>query len=382
MSKNRFKQFLEKEGKKDSTVRSYVCAVKRVAENYSENIGKEIDIFECEDLIIIDTIAKEYGIGGKYADFGNKNNATNRNSIASYYEYVQGLKSLESNEDGHICKQLAQLPLKNNVIQQTVKQKKVGEWPKWNSPNEEEVHILAKIITKYIRFLNPEIVAEITKNNNNDRTVWVKALELKNIDPELYLWEGSPCCFPGIRRHAGSKEIALFRKHRSLKQSEIIDAIEDAIILDDNDFPKQVWSFVLKGKYFAKSGPESYALAHLTDHKKANNRMKEEYIFNEGREYIKPFYGLFTCPTNTVYIPNNLIRPTDFNSSLRRLIVQKSEELYRNVCNIIPPHISIPKMDEKWSIQNFEWSSCVGNVNHVKDFLKYRKETVSKLLGL
>jgi len=251
------------------------------------------------------------------------------------------------------------------------------KWPEWELPSDEEIYQLAQVATKYIRFLNPEIVGSITEDNAKHQEEWSDQLHARNVNPNLYLWEGSPCCFPGIRRYAGSEEISYFTKHTQID----IKNIPNAIKLDGNDFPKQIWSFIFRGQQFSKYGPNNYSLAHLIDHKEANNRMKEELAFINENKYVEPFYGLYTCASNTVYIPNSLIKPTDFNLKLRKLLFQKAEELYFNSCNIIPPFISIPKnSDSKWDIGQFQWSDCVGTTNNLEVFIKYRKLIMDKLL--
>ena len=40
-----------------------------------------------------------------------------------------------------------------------------------------------------------------------------------------------------------------------------------------------------------------------------------EFIFTDNHVFDKPFYGLYTCASNSVYIPSNLMKPTDFNGA-------------------------------------------------------------------
>jgi hypothetical protein len=207
---------------------------------------------------------------------------------------------------------------------------------------------------------------------------WRDLLSSHKINPNLYLWEKSPCCFPGIRRNAGKKEIAYFKKQIEMNKNEIPNALD----LDDNDYPKQIWSFIFEGKRFGKSGPDGYSLAHLLDHKEKKNRMKNELEFSDEDNYSEAYFGLYTCPTNTVYIPNSLIKPTDFNVTLRKLLFQKAESLYKDFCNILPPSIRIPNQEnDKWSIENFQWGDCVGTLGNIDDFLNYRGNKMEELMG-
>ena len=103
-------------------------------------------------------------------------------------------------------------------------------WPVWPTPSDEDLLELARAMTPFVRFL----------------------------DPAIYLWEGSPCAFPGVRRYAGSTEIAAFRKRAAADE-----APRQCLALDDNDYPKHLWAFAFSGKPFRKRGPTGYQLAHL-----------------------------------------------------------------------------------------------------------------------
>jgi len=252
-----------------------------------------------------------------------------------------------------------------------------SNWPMWELPVEDEIYHLAQITTKYIRFLAPKIIEAITKDNIEHYNEWHDLLSINNINPDLYLWEMSPCCFPGVRRHAGKEEIANFKNQTELNKN----AVSNALKLDDNDFPKQIWSFIFRDKQFSKFGPNAYSLAHLFDHKTSKNRTEDELVFTNENKFSEPFFGLFTCPSNTIYIPNSLIKPTDFNLTLRRLLFQKAESLYKDYCNILPPFIKIPEFEnEKWNIENFEWSECVGNTDNIDSFLNYRNKIMNNFV--
>jgi hypothetical protein len=149
------------------------------------------------------------------------------------------------------------------------------------------------------RFMNPDVVRAVVEDNELHRTTWIEVLQARGIDPAAYLWKGSPCTFPGVRRYAGSREIAVHRGHTQLDETQTLNALA----LDDNDYPKQLWSFNFRGAQFSKFGPEGYALTHLADHKDHGNRFEREFEVTETNEGARPRFGLYTCPSNTVYIP-------------------------------------------------------------------------------
>jgi hypothetical protein len=295
--------------------------------------------------------------------------ATLKQAVILYIKFKRDEKS------GFIIKKSTKI--KNIQVKMPIRTKIKKEWPTWTLPSDEEIFELAKITTRYIRFLNPEIVNAITIDNKNHYEKWYESLNKKKINCKLYLWENSPCCFPGIRRYAGSREIAYYRKQNNLEKKDIPNALK----LDDNDFPKQIWSFTFRGLQFSKFGPISYSLAHLIDHKESKNRMSSEFEFTNDNVFTEPYYGLYTCPSNTVYIPNSLIKPTDFNLTLRKLMFQKAASLYKDYCNIVPLNIKIPETsDVKWDIANFEWADTVGNLDNIENFLKYRESVMDKLI--
>ena len=137
-----------------------------------------------------------------------------------------------------------------------------GQWPAWPQPKDEDLLDLARAMAPFVRFLDPAIVGAVVEDNRRFGGEWSISLEALGIDPAIYLWEASPCAFPGVWRYAGSTEIAVFRK-----RAESSEAPPQCLSLDDNDYPKHLWSFVFTGKPFRKRGPDGYQLAHLFDHK-------------------------------------------------------------------------------------------------------------------
>jgi len=251
------------------------------------------------------------------------------------------------------------------------------DWPEWIFPSDYELIEVLRLTAKYAKFLNPYLVEQVVIDNNKNKEKWIEKLKSRKINPEIYLWENSSCAFPGVRRFAGSKEIAFYRKHKQIEAEEIHDAVR----LDDNDFPKQIWSIIFRGKPFAKFGPSNFALAHLADHKNHNNRMFDEFEVIDSDKNI-PLFGLYTCPSNTVFIPTSLLRPTDFSPFIRRILIEKANDLYGNFCNILPQHITFSeKNDHQIKFSDLEWSEPVGEIKYLNDFLKFRSEKMNQLLG-
>lgn len=249
-------------------------------------------------------------------------------------------------------------------------------WPAWEQPDPEKVLAMAHLIIPFVRFLDPQIVRAIVEDNELNRTEWIEALAVRQINPAAYLWNKSSCTFPGVRRYAGSHEIAAYRGHASLDKGKSFGALA----LDDNDYPKQLWSFVFRGQQFSKSGPGGYSLAHLADHKDHKNRFNKDFVVLEDIVGPRSLFGLYTCPSNTVYIPTNLIKPTDFAGTIRGLLFRRAQDLYGAFCNILPPFLHLPeKCSPEWNVCEFRWADPVGTSKHIPDFLGFRRERLLKL---
>ena len=105
-----------------------------------------------------------------------------------------------------------------------------GNWPDWPQPSNGPLRGLAQVLAPLVRFLQPEIIAAIVEDTRRHAKGWSARLLERGIDPAIYIWDGSPCAFPGVRRHAGSKEIAAFRRRSDQ------DALPPhCLAIDDND---------------------------------------------------------------------------------------------------------------------------------------------------
>ena len=130
-----------------------------------------------------------------------------------------------------------------------------ADWPVWPTPSDEDLRELARAMTPFVRFLDPGIVYAIAEDNRRMEADWSSRLEVLGIDPAIYLWESSPCTFPGVRRYAGSTENAVFRQRAAADEVP-----PQCLALDDNDYPKHLWAFAFTGKPFRKRGRTATSL--------------------------------------------------------------------------------------------------------------------------
>lgn len=290
--------------------------------------------------------------------------ATYRDALKRYYEFRFRPGALLEPPDG------SPAPPREKTPQ--------GEWPQWEAPSEDDSLLLAKVLARHARFVHPDIVRAIVEDNERHAPSWRHELTARGVHADAYLWERSPCAFPGVRRYSGSDEIAIYRGR---KQGDGKPP-KHTLALDDNDYPKHLWSYLFRGKPFQKHGPKGYNLAHLADHKEHNNRAAEDFAVEPGTAVDGRLHGLYSCPTNTVFVPAGLLKPTDFHPEVRSLFIRKAQQLYGSFCQIVPPFLRVrPCRDDKWDIDRFEWAESVGDPNKVSAFLGFRKQKLDSLLA-
>ncbi|MCC7137588.1 MAG: hypothetical protein IT460_04070 [Planctomycetes bacterium] len=248
-------------------------------------------------------------------------------------------------------------------------------WPLWDQPSDADMLGLARVLARFARFINPALVSAVVEDNVLQGGEWAAGMRAAGVEPAPYLWDRSPCAFPGVRRYAGSREIAEFHGHR-----DVDGRPAGALALDDNSHPKHIWSFALRGRPFQQFGPEAYALAHLADHKVSGSRVNTE--IPNACVTGSALFGLFTSPANAVYVPTALLRPTDHAPALRNLLLRRAQSLYGSTTNLFPPPYEIPEgPSDDWRVDRFRWAAPVGTTEFLADFLAYRRDRIGTLLA-
>jgi len=89
-NKKEFEKWLyEWEGKSSSTASSYKSAINTISSHYSQQTNKIVDLFTVNDINFINELVKDYDIGGKYQDIGEKGHGTVRCAIAAYSRFLK-----------------------------------------------------------------------------------------------------------------------------------------------------------------------------------------------------------------------------------------------------------------------------------------------------
>ena len=353
-----------------STVTSRISNCRRV-EQYEGNLDEHYDNDTMRTLLSrliysADDEGKNLPPRHQVPIYGNLRNgsATLKQAVSLYQQFRRGIGKEAATTDSRRAPNAS----RTNAT---------GRWPEWPNPQDDDVLRLAKVLTPLVRFLHPDIVRSVTEDNRKHSERWSPKFAALGVDPDIYLWQGSPCAFPGVRRHAGSAEIALLRG----KSTTPVTKPPNCLCLDDNTYPKHLWAFVFTGKPFRNQGPKGYQLAHLADHKEYKNCWNQEFM-TEGSADPPPLMGLFTSPANTAYVPLHFLRPTDFTGPLRALLLGRAYQLYGEVCRLAPP-----PLNEKaggysaWSPDYFEWSDPVGTMENIADFLVFRRKRIEELIA-
>ena len=100
-----FQNWLETEEKKaKSTATNYVNSINRISKHYQENEGKSINLYKITSKDVLQPIAELYNKQGKYADFGDLSNGTNRAAINAYSKFIANFKNYAEIENKNIQK--------------------------------------------------------------------------------------------------------------------------------------------------------------------------------------------------------------------------------------------------------------------------------------
>ena len=98
-NKEDFKEWmLEEDDKTANTVNNYVYAVDKISLHYSKETGQDVDFYKLNDVALIQKIAKDYSIDGRFSEFGYENHGANRNAIAAFSRFVTDVSKAQDKE--------------------------------------------------------------------------------------------------------------------------------------------------------------------------------------------------------------------------------------------------------------------------------------------
>ena len=82
-----FYDYLIRIGRTHNTANGYRNAINYISQDYSQNIGRAVNIYQIQEQNEISEISHKYGLNGQYANAGQTGNGTWRNAIARYSEF-------------------------------------------------------------------------------------------------------------------------------------------------------------------------------------------------------------------------------------------------------------------------------------------------------
>jgi hypothetical protein len=230
---------------------------------------------------------------------------------------------------------------------------------------------LAVILAALAYHIAPEIVKYIAEQNKNDRAFFEQLFKDK-IDINNYLFNGSDCVFPGVKRFVSGK--GQKRKYN----------VNYKAIIDNNIFPRHIWCFLTNGKCYTgpnwkKTTLADFELAHIFTHKESEINLERDY-FHKIDDKIFP-YGEFTSAANVVLLPKGTVRPTDNSTILKTIFYKRYIDLYgENTLNgrrgfkqaSVPDWYSELKWNEPFLPDDWK--------NKINKLLEYRKKIISTIM--
>lgn len=254
-------------------------------------------------------------------------------------------------------------------------------WPSVITADEEA---LVRLVVPYVRWLHPDLVARVQEDNARYLEAWQELLQRHAIPADLYVWPGSACVFPGVRRRSGKAN----EKDKSCLSFDP----------NGNRLAHRIWELLGTSTKQFKAERAGYELVHLFPHQpnewqKLLAEAETEFPYRlpaRWREQLGNWQtvlartglpALFSNPANMCFLPGSLVRPTDNASLLRLVLWQKAIQLYgRNA--LLPPGMAEPLADwlnELPEIVGLEWSKCYhGSIGRIKHLIKERDKKLKQ----
>ena len=109
---------------------------------------------------------------------------------------------------------------------------------------EDEQRVIALTLARVSHHVHPDVVAAIRERNADaEELARLEAIFPDCIEKEAWLYPGSACVFPGVRRFIGK-----VRKKELLKYVP-----RECCIIDDNRFPRNLWTFLTTGEHYGST---------------------------------------------------------------------------------------------------------------------------------
>lgn len=177
---------------------------------------------------------------------------------------------------------------------------------------------ICSILSNLAFHVHPAVV-ELIQEKNSAEYGYFKSIFDERIDLDNYLFDGSSCVFPGVKRYVSGKG-----KKRAFNESY-------QAIIDDNTFPRHLWCYLINNKGYSgpnwkETGLSEFELAHIFTHKDSEIELERKF-FSTFSDDLTP-YGDFSCACNVVLLPKGTVRPTDNSEAIKSAFYMRYIELY------------------------------------------------------
>jgi len=177
------KWMIKNDGKQPNTASQYKSSIGLISRHYSQQINRYIDLYTISDILFIDGLVSEYGMGGKYQDIGQNGTGTNghgtvRNAIATYSRFLKNRNIdnnysiepknvvIEENESDNYEKENEPLEARYEILQ------------KDNTESNNEFSAVKRIADELRLFMNRQDISDKIKNIHKVNTSSGKVQEI------------------------------------------------------------------------------------------------------------------------------------------------------------------------------------------------------------
>lgn len=230
---------------------------------------------------------------------------------------------------------------------------------------------ICKILAQLCHHIHPQIIKKIQQVNQDEYTYFQEIFH-EVVETDNYLFPGSACVFPGVRRYVSGKGVK-----NQYNQ-------EYRAIIDDNTFPRHLWCYLVNNKNYngpnwKETGLNQFELAHIFTHKTSELDFEKQF-FDNYNDKIDP-HGEFTCGCNVVLLPKGTVRPTDNSAVIKAIFYQRYIKLYG--VEPLNGRSGFKKSKVPDWYQELKWNDpfCPPDwVEKIENLMRYRKIRITQII--
>lgn len=230
---------------------------------------------------------------------------------------------------------------------------------------------ICSILSQISHHIHPQIIQTIQEKNHAEFRYFQDLYEDK-INIDNYLFDGSACVFPGVRRYV------------SMKGNRMAYNEDYKAIIDDNTFPRHIWCYLVNGRTYngpnwKKTQLNEFELAHIFAHKESELTIEKNFFENADDSLIP--HSDFTCACNVILMPKGTVRPTDNSKTIKSVFYRRYIDLYGEMPLNGRSGFKVENVPEWYD--SIIWNNPILPLdweNNVEYLLKYRKKRLTQLM--